>query len=147
MTVFLKERSFSMLKRALLLTVAVGLSVQAHAGDDSRKSLLFPPEGGPLAGARGQVEIEENEFEIKLEEVQPGATYTVLVENADGVLEAVGSATSSSMGRAQLEFEDRLPLGVSMPGQLSGRSDRGTECGRCRSSRRSYSRPSLWRHA
>ena len=111
-----------MLKRTLLLTVAVGLSVQAHAGDDSRKSLLFPPEGGPLAGARGQVEIEENEFEIKLEEVEPGATCTVLVENADGVLEAVGSATSSSMGRARLEFEDRLPLGVSMPDQLSGRS-------------------------
>jgi hypothetical protein len=77
----------------------------ALAASDRRKTQLTPPDGAPIADARGSVELESHELSIRIQNVEPSTAYGVWLADAAGTLTEVGTITSNAEGKGSIEFE------------------------------------------
>ena len=79
--------------------------VQEEDDDVERKAMLKP--AGADADATGEAEVEyakanpaQQELEFAIEHVEPGATYTFVIDGKD-----VGTAKANDKGKAEIELE------------------------------------------
>ncbi|HKB14783.1 MAG TPA: hypothetical protein VKF62_01900 [Planctomycetota bacterium] len=140
------------MKKGLALAVftvsAIALGALANDDEDEQVAIscLMRPVGGPDPDASGKIKIEsenedddesgvlenggdggenEEEFEVEVAHLDPGASFGVFLDDGAGTLVSIGTIGTEGDGEGELEFESDegggLPLGAGSLQELAAR--------------------------